>query len=107
MDPYLRLDRLRRLLEDPLDEPERAGVEDPMQGCPGRDRLECLVSEPFDLDVPEEIERHVQACTACQQVLEALTSAPDWGRSRQGWRAAALPEIEDFLRRLQQSPPPA
>jgi WD40 repeat protein len=77
-----------------------------MRRCPGRDRFELFLAERLDDRSREELERHVDRCSKCQQVLDGLTEGTDWGRLRRPANVAGVnSEIEGFLLRLQQSPP--
>jgi hypothetical protein len=38
-----------------------------MTDCPGRDQLERLLAAPRGDGAGEELERHVETCSACQQ----------------------------------------
>ena len=77
-----------------------------MTQCPGRDQLERLLDARCVDGAGEELVRHVESCSACQQALESMTAAADWGPGLEGWptpagRRSALPD--SFLRRLQQA----
>jgi tRNA A-37 threonylcarbamoyl transferase component Bud32 len=79
-----------------------------MSRCPGRDRFELFLAEGLDDRSREELERHVESCSACQEVMDALTGVADWGPLPR--HATAVPsgaEAERFLRRLRESPPGA
>ena len=79
-----------------------------MTHCPGRDQLERLLAAPCGDGANEELEQHVESCPACQQALESMTGAADWGPGLEGWPAPAggpSPQPDSFLRRLQQAPP--
>ena len=79
-----------------------------MMQCPGRDQLERLLSAPCGEGAGEELVLHVERCPACQQALESMTGAADWGPGLEGWPAlTARPaqEPDPFLRRLQDAPP--
>jgi WD40 repeat protein/tRNA A-37 threonylcarbamoyl transferase component Bud32 len=75
-----------------------------MSRCPGRDRFERFLAECLDDRSREELERHVESCSACQEVLDALTDVADWGPIP---RPAGAVGADEFLRRLQESPPRA
>jgi eukaryotic-like serine/threonine-protein kinase len=80
-----------------------------MNGCPDRDQLEIILADFRGDGVPEELERHVEACAACQQALEAMTAVPDWSVNPVDLTAvvpspAPAPVPDSFLRRLQQTP---
>jgi WD40 repeat protein len=82
-----------------------------MTRCPGREQLERLLATSRADGAGEELERHVESCPSCQQVLESLTGQADWGPGLEDWpalgagAAAVLPHPDTFLRELQQSPP--
>src|SRR5262245_66612316 len=79
-----------------------------MSCCPGRDRLELFLAERLDDRARDELERHVEGCSACQEVLDALTAVADWNPvPRPATAADAVSEAEGFLHQLQQSPPRA
>jgi hypothetical protein len=59
-----------------------------MTPCPGRDRLERLLDAGCGDGAGEELEQHVEGCPACQQALEAMTGAADWGDCRACRRSA-------------------
>jgi hypothetical protein len=76
--------------------------------CPGRGQLERLLTAPGGGISVEELERHLESCLACQQTLESMTGAADWGPGLEGWPALAAgpaQEPDPFLRRLQDAPP--
>ena len=60
-----------------------------MTPCPGRDQLERLLDNPSGDDADAELMRHVEGCSACQQALESMTGAADWGPGLEGWPAPA------------------
>src|SRR5262249_53986279 len=79
-----------------------------MSRCPGRDRFELFLAERLDDRSREELERHVESCSACQELLDALTGVADWVSLRRPATAAgAAADAEGFLRRLRESPPGA
>jgi len=78
-----------------------------MNVCPSHDQLEIMLADSFGDGAPEELERHVEACAACQQALESMTAVPDWSVNREDRPALATnppPALDTFLRRLQQTP---
>src|SRR5262249_36483271 len=96
----------RRQEDDPGSSPQLGGAG--MTSCPSRDQLERLLAAPCDDGSGEELVRQVEGCSACQQALESMTGAADWGPGLEGWPAlAARPaqEPDPFLRRLQDAPP--
>jgi eukaryotic-like serine/threonine-protein kinase len=77
-----------------------------MKRCPGRDRLAAYLADLLDLSVREALEEHVEACAACQGMLDELTARRGWGlASRSEADAGVTGEQTIFLRRLQQAPP--
>jgi serine/threonine protein kinase len=94
----------------PGDDPER-GLQVGGAGrtpCPGRDQLERLLAAPGSDGAGEDLEQHVESCSACQQTLESMVGAADWGPGLEGWPALAArpaPPPDTFLRRLQQAAP--
>jgi WD40 repeat protein/tRNA A-37 threonylcarbamoyl transferase component Bud32 len=79
-----------------------------MTRCPGRDQLERLLAGTCGNGAGEELELHVESCPACQQALESMAGASDWGPDLKGWPALAArpaPQPDSFLRGLQQAPP--
>ena len=60
-----------------------------MTNCPGRDQLERLLAVPCGDGAGEELELHVESCPACQQALESMAGASDWGPDLEGWPALA------------------
>jgi WD40 repeat protein len=77
-----------------------------MKRCPARDRWELFLADHLDEAARGDLERHAEACAACQQMLEALTDVPDWdGRNRPVTAAIAAQRHAEFLRRLQETPP--
>jgi hypothetical protein len=79
-----------------------------MSRCPSRDRFELYLAERLDDRLSEELERHVESCSACQEVLVALAEVADWGQVlRPATAAGAAAETEGFVHWLQQSPPGA
>ena len=79
-----------------------------MTDCPSRDQLERLLAAPRGDGASDDLEQHVESCSACRQALESMTGAADWGPGLEGWPAlAARPaQVPDpFLRRLQDAPP--
>jgi hypothetical protein len=77
-----------------------------MQGCPARERLQRLLARQVEGAEAAALERHVEECARCQQLLEELTRTGDVDAWRQ--LCADPPEPspgEDFLRKLRESPP--
>src|SRR5262245_14626600 len=78
---------------------ERSPADDPRRGprvrgaamtpCPGRDQLQRLLAAPGDDGAGEELEQHVESCPACQQALESMAAAADWGTGLEGWPTLA------------------
>ena len=91
-----------------------------MSPCPSRQRLRDYLDERLSGEKSLAVEAHVEGCPPCQAALERLTEAgtetavhlSGWGgvmanpspasRGRQLAEAGA-----EFLRRLEQNPPPA
>jgi hypothetical protein len=63
-----------------------------MTHCAGRDQLERLLAPSCGDSAGEELARHVEGCSACQQVLESMTGAADRGPGLEGWPALAAPQ---------------
>src|SRR5262249_54182032 len=77
-----------------------------MSRCPGRDRFDLYLAESLDDDSREELERHVESCSACQELLEALTEVADCVLvPRPEVAAGVAAGAEDWGRGLQQPPP--
>jgi hypothetical protein len=63
--------------DDPGRNPEVG--RDRMKTCPDRGRLEQLLNNRLVDTELDELEQHVEACSACQQTLDELTEATNWG----------------------------
>ena len=50
-----------------------------MKTCPDRGWLEQLLNNRLVDTELDELEQHVEACSACQQTLDELTEATNWG----------------------------
>src|SRR5262249_9197739 len=86
--------------------PQAGGIG--MTPCLGRGKLERLLVAPYGEGAGQELVRHGERCAACQQALESMTGAADWGSDLVGWPALAprpAPQPDSFLRWLQQAPP--
>src|SRR5262245_46153111 len=75
-----------------------------MNRCPSPEQLQDLLADRLVGAEAEAIEAHVEACPACQQALERLTGGADT-REGQG-PASRSASGGDFLRRLENRPPP-
>jgi Putative zinc-finger len=60
-----------------------------MNDCPAREQLARLLAEGLAGPEAERVEAHVQGCSRCQQILDAL--APD-GRARPAGAGTRCPE---------------
>jgi WD40 repeat protein/serine/threonine protein kinase len=70
-----------------------------MTSCPSPDQLEKLLADDLEGAKAKEIEAHLDSCSACQQALEALTSATYLDAARPGSSpvgAAQVPSTEAF-----------
>jgi hypothetical protein len=79
-----------------------------MQGCPARERLQRLLARQVEGAEAAALERHVEECARCQQLLEELTRTGDVDAWRQLCAAPPEPEPspgEDFLQKLRESRP--
>jgi eukaryotic-like serine/threonine-protein kinase len=79
-----------------------------MRGCPGRERLEQFLGGTSSAAAGEAVAAHVEVCTACQALLDQLTTeAPALPRSALvGEEEDAEPEpAPEFLERLRRSLP--
>jgi WD40 repeat protein len=75
-----------------------------IQTCPPRERLERLLTEQLTDAERDDLEGHVEVCTACQQTLESLTGESD-SRSTASLVAPPLdaPVHLELVQRLQQA----
>src|SRR5271167_1014943 len=79
-----------------------------MRGCAGRELLEQFLGGTLSVAAGEAVAAHVEVCTACQALLEQLTTeAPALPRSALvGEAEDAEPEpAPEFLERLRRSLP--
>lgn len=53
-----------------------------MERCPSRDELESLLADALPGSAVDDVRAHVRDCTACQELLEALSDDPEL----RGWR---------------------
>src|SRR4051812_28351986 len=84
----------------------------PMSACPSQDRLrQLLADEPGDAGAAA-VERHVDGCPHCQQVLAELDAVLDLQGEENHLAGAVAPALElegsgaAFLRQLEEKPPP-
>jgi serine/threonine protein kinase len=89
--------------------------------CPSDEQLRNLLADRLAGPEAEAIESHIEACAPCQRALESMTSTDGIGEDKPSWlpsdgssllsdAAAATWQGEsggDFLRRLENTPPPA
>jgi WD40 repeat protein len=78
-----------------------------MVPCPSHPQLQQLLREQLDPDAREAIERHVEACTLCQDILEQLTDegGTDW-RLLVRCRPHPVPQCDLAIARyLKENPP--
>jgi WD40 repeat protein/Tfp pilus assembly protein PilF len=76
-----------------------------MSRCPGHDLFELFLAERLDDRSREELERHVEGCSACQSMLEIWTDVTDWGRTLVPAIDVTEGGAEGFLHRLRETPP--
>jgi WD40 repeat protein len=80
-----------------------------MSQCPARAELVLLLAEQLDGRQADLIERHVQICTRCQDILDALSEAVslEGGPASRGDRLGTDEQPRpEFLRRLRDNLPP-
>jgi tetratricopeptide (TPR) repeat protein len=79
-----------------------------MDRCPPREQLEYLLAERLDDAERERVEAHVEACAACQGVLDELAGPPPGAAGQLRTAAANGPghgSANEFLRRLEKGRP--
>src|SRR5262245_55033763 len=74
-----------------------------MNTCPAREQLERLLTRQLTNAEQDALEGHVEACTACQHLLESLTATPDLPDSALAPTPLAATEHEVLVQKLRQS----
>lgn len=70
--------------------------------CPSHEQLQSLVRGELVEALPESLERHLETCADCQQLLERLSSA-NLNRTPRLSALAPSPLLEQVMRRLRES----
>jgi serine/threonine protein kinase len=80
-----------------------------MSQCPSPLQLEQMLAKRLKGPEHESVETHVKICTSCQERLALLVGNPVGEAAQRGSQSETVPldePAEDFVRRLQATPPP-